>query len=318
MMWLVYAGLAALCFGLRGILYHWTSQKPIDRNVLLLGVYICGALIAGLFAVLLHQQWSVAVWTGLSMGLFSFISNAAMFKGFAVGKASLVAIFTALTPIVVVGISYGLWGETLSLPQSAAFIIILAGIIMIRYSNDISLRNLKGAQWALLAMITFGLTDVSSKQAMLWGADKLPTLFVMYATGSVLFFISWYRKNLTTRRGSVRFTNTGEVAVAAESQPPTVGVGMQPENKMERPAPWRMGKTLLVGMAVGLSNISGMMLILPAFELGVTGLVSAVIATSVLLILLYARFVLKEIWSLLEFIGILTAIAGVIILRLLG
>jgi drug/metabolite transporter (DMT)-like permease len=317
MMWLLYAALAAVCFGLRGILYHWTSQKPIDRNVLLLGVYLCGALISALFALLLSQHWSAAIWTGLSMGIFSFISNAAMFKGFAVGKASLVAIFTALTPIVVVGISFGLWGETLNLPQTAAFIIILAGIVMIRYSNDISLKNLKGAQWALLAMVTFGITDISSKQAMLWGADKLPTLFIMYATGSVLFFLSWYRTLLKTRKMIHNYAVTGEIAAAAEIKQPA-GAESRLDTNEERPVRWTIGRTLMVGMAVGLSNISGMMLILPAFELGVTGLVSAIVATSVLLILLYARFVLKEVWSLLEFLGILTAIAGVLILRLLG
>lgn len=317
MLWLLYAALAAVCFGLRGILYHWTSQKPIDRNVLLLGVYLCGALIAAIFALLLREQWSAAIWTGLSMGTFSFISNAAMFRGFAVGKASLVAIFTALTPVVVVAVSYGLWGETLNLPQSAAFIVIIAGIVMIRYSNDISLKNLKGAQWGLLAMVTFGLTDVSSKQAMLWGADKLPTLFIMYATGSVLFFLSWYRTLLNNRKLTDRYAGTGEIAATAEMEQ-LVGAVPPRHTNEERPAPWTIGRTLLVGMAVGLSNISGMMLILPAFELGVTGLVSAIVATSVLLILLYARFVLKEVWSLLEFLGILTAIAGVLILRLLG
>lgn len=312
MMWLVYAALAAVCFGMRGILYHWTSQKPIDRNTMLLGVYLCGALIAGVFALLLHQEWSPGVWMGLSMGLFSYISNAAMFRGFAVGKASLVAICTALTPLVVVGISYGLWNETLTFPQTAALIVILAGIVMIRYSNDISLRNLKGVHWALLAMLTFGLTDVSSKQAMLWNADKLPTLFVMYATGSVLFFLSWYRNVLSTLKGAKLSGSRNEIAATLEAS------DLRAREEQERPARWSTGRTLFVGMAVGLSNISGMMLILPAFELGVTGLVSAIVATSVLLILLYARFVLKEVWSVLELIGIFTTIAGVLILRLLG
>jgi drug/metabolite transporter (DMT)-like permease len=303
------------------------SQKPTDRNVLLLGVYLSGAVISLLGALIFHQQWTSAVWIGLVMGAFSFTSNAAMFKGFAVGKASLVAIFTALTPIVVVALSYGLWGETLNLPQSAAFVVILAGIIMIRYSNDISFTNLKGAQWALLAMVTFGLTDVASKQAMLWGADKLPTLFAMYATGSVLFLVEWVRHDRKVRKAGN--PHAAEVAAAAEMSPaPTANIAnisheaptVNHVDPLRRQAPmqWKTSKTLLVGMAVGLSNISGMVLILPAFELGVTGLVSAVVATSVLLILLYARFVLKEVWSLLEFMGILTAIAGILILRLLG
>jgi drug/metabolite transporter (DMT)-like permease len=314
MMWLLYAAFAAVCFGMRGILYHWMSQKPADRSLLLLGVYVSGAIISILGAFVFHHKWNAAVWMGLVMGVFSFISNAAMFRGFAVGKASLVAIFTALTPIVVVGLSYGFWGETLNLPQSAAFIVILSGIIMIRYSNDISFSNLKGAQWALLAMVTFGITDVASKQAMLWEADKLPTLFAMYATGSVLFFIEWLRNTHKVRRVAKRYI--------AESAAASEGNAVRPSEEIAEqasvPLQWKNGKTLLVGMGVGISNISGMVLILPAFELGITGLVSAVVATNVLLILLYARFFLKEVWSMLEFIGIITAIAGILILRLLG
>ena len=33
-MWLAYAALAAVCFGFRGILYQWTSQKRIERNLM--------------------------------------------------------------------------------------------------------------------------------------------------------------------------------------------------------------------------------------------------------------------------------------------
>ncbi|WP_127579997.1 EamA family transporter [Paenibacillus koleovorans] len=321
MLWLLYAALAAVCFGLRGILYHWTSQKPLDRNVMLLGVYMSGALVSALFALLLRESWTPAVWAGVSMGIFSFVSNAAMFRGFAVGKASLVAIFTALTPIVVVAASYVLWHETLNLAQSASFVIILAGIVMIRYSNDISWGNLKGAEWALLAMVAFGITDLSSKQAMLWGADKLPTLFVMYATGSLLFGASWLRARQAARRlAAVRGSAAGELAAAAVSEAAVgelAAEGLAPA-KAKAAVRWTTSRTIWLGMVVGLSNISGMLLILPAFELGVTGLVSAVIATNVLLILLYARLVLKEVWTRMEFAGILTAIVGVLLLRLLG
>lgn len=68
-------------------------------------------------------------------------------------------------------------------------------------------------------------------------------------------------------------------------------------------------------MAVGLTNVSGMILILHAFSLGVTGLVSAVVATNVLLILLYARFFLKEKFRALELTGMAFALTGVILLR---
>ena len=391
--WLAFASLAAVCFGLRGILYQWTAQKKIERNLMLLGVYICGAFVAGISALAMREAWSPAVWTGAVMGLFSFASNASMYKGFAVGKASLVAVFTALTPVVVAGLSFALWGETLNGLQAAAFVVILAGIVLIRYSGGIGLNNRQGLGWALLAMLCFGITDVSSKQAMLWEAAKLPTLFVMYMTGAGLFFLLWMseRVRLNARRslagessakayvaavsepesaeavaGSIRalawrpsvseaeptygdagracasFSGTAAAMVPGESTatlsrpgeapahadvqglavsvlaPQDDGAAGQPRGQKEEPAAaWSGAKTFAWGFAVGLTNISGMIFILPAFQLGITGLVSAVVATNVLLILLYARLFLKERLSRKELAGVCCALIGVLALRLL-
>ncbi|GIP33954.1 EamA family transporter [Paenibacillus sp. J2TS4] len=293
-MWLVYASLACLFFGMRGILYQWTSQKPLDRNLLLFGVYLSGTLIAVGLSLILQPEWSPAVWIGLLMGVFSFTANAAMYKGFAVGKASLIAILAGLPPVVVVIMAYALWGEALTWGQGAAFLVIISGILLIRYSSDLSLSNLKGVQWGIITLISFGITDVASKQAMLWGGETIPTLVVMYATGMVLFFVSWLLSLKKTRAQAAQASN--------EETVPS----------------WSFSKTILWGLVVGISNISGMLLILPAFKYGVTGLVSAVVAMNVLIILFYARLFLKEKFNKQETAGIVFAFCGMILLRLIG
>jgi drug/metabolite transporter (DMT)-like permease len=293
-MWIVYASLAAVSFGLRGILYHWTSQKPINRNLMLFGVFSTGAIICLLISIILQQQWTIYNLVGICMGLFSFAANGSMYKGFSVGKASLVAILTGLPPVVVVVLAYIRWGETLTLLQLAAFVIIVGGIVILRYSSDLSLKELKGVHWGLLTMLFFALNDLSSKQAMLLDAAIFPTLSMMFITGSVCFGSLW----LLGRESK----NKQEIAVT--------------ETMKEQP--WKDSKTFLWGMLVGVTNASGMILILPAFKLGVTGLVSAVTAMNVLLILLYSRVFLKEIFSRREFTGMCLALAGVILLRLLG
>lgn len=296
-MWLLYAALASVCFGMRGILYQWTSKQPLNRNLLLLGVYLCGTVVTILLNFLLHPQWNEAAAIGLAMGLFSFVANASMYKGFAVGKASLIAILTALPPLVVVVLAYTLWGEKLSWGQSLAFLIILSGIVLIRYSSDLSLSDRKGWPWGVLALLAFGLTDISSKQATLLGGQTVPTLLVMYATGSLLFLFSW----LIERRKMTSSDSSG-----------------MPDNQAPTAIPWTHSKTIGWGMIVGITNISGMLLILPAFRLGVTGLVSAVIAMNVLFILFYARFFLKEQFNPREVAGIVFTLAGMLVLRLLG
>lgn len=102
-----------------------------------------GALISGVCAILFQQAWTVSALIGVQMGLFSFGANASMFKGFAVGKASLVAILTGLPSVVVVFVAYLIWDERLNIMQFLAFVIIVIGILVVRYSNDITLKICK-------------------------------------------------------------------------------------------------------------------------------------------------------------------------------
>jgi drug/metabolite transporter (DMT)-like permease len=293
---------------------------------MLLGVYVSGACVALLINAFVSQRWTMGALTGLIMGLFSFASNAAFYKGFAVGKASLVAIFSALAPIIVTAGAYVLWHETFNFEQTIAFLVIISGIVLIRYSGDLSLRNLQGVQWALLAMLFFGFTDLTTKQSTIWDGQTLPTLAVMYVTGATLFAI-WAIRDGRIEQAQ-RAAGAGEAAAVAETAA-TLDADVQVESDAADVAAatvttiaaapvqrWSFRRTFLWGLVVGLSNISGMMLILPAFRDGVTGLVSALIAMNVLIILLYARIFLKEKFSRLELIGMMLALAGMAILKL--
>ncbi len=293
-MWFIFAVAAAACFGLRGILYHWTSQRPIDRNLLLLGVYLSGTLISVVVNLFIQQPWSKGVWLGLVMGLFSFIANASMYKGYAVGKASIVALFTGLPPLVVVIVAYLLWGEALTSWQLTAFFIVLLGLLLVRYSQDLKFNQLKGIQWAVLTMFFFGFTDVTIKQATVADAAMLPVLTVMFATGSLLFGAMWFIKYMKDRASN----STVE------------------KEKLHNGPSWTLKRTFGWGMIVGISNVAGMILVFPAFDGGITGIVSAIIAMNVVFVILYVRFYLKEHLSKREVIGLLTAFIGILVLRL--
>jgi len=285
-MWLILSLLAAVSFGLRGILYHAASRHGLNRSLMLCGVFTTGAILSLGGALVYAQHWSPAALCGMMMGVFSYAANASMFKGFAVGKPSLIAILTALPPVVVVILAYLLWGETLNLGQLASFVIILGGILLVRYSNDLSLSNLQGAGWGLLATLFFGMNDVTGKLSTVLGADMFPTLFWMFVTGTACFGFSWLyeqrRRPLAAAPGKVR---------------------------------WTPRRTFLAGLVVGLTNISGMVFILSAFETGITSLVSAVIALNVLIILLYTRLYLRERFTPLELTGMATAFVGIVLLR---
>ncbi|WP_159887173.1 DMT family transporter [Paenibacillus puerhi] len=346
-MWFVLACASAISFGLRGILYQWSSKQSLNRNLMLLGVYISGTIITVTGSLLLGETWSPAVWVGALMGLFSFISNAAMYKGYSVGKASLIAMFTGLPPVVVALLAFTVWGERLSSGQLLAFVVIMTGLMMVRYSGDLSLRNLQGAQWGVLTMLFFGLTDFFTKQATLLHAATFPTLTMMYATGGLLFGATWLldlRKTkaaqsslLLARQESAAASEAGPSASIADHAEATPGeavmaaalkesaAGTEGEAKASASSeitpprkPWTIKRTLLWGMTVGITNACGMMFAMPAFKLGVTGLVSAVMAANVVLVMLYARFVLRESFKRLEAVGMAIGFAGIVLLKLLS
>lgn len=287
-MWIVYALLAAVFFGLRGIMYQWTSQRDIDRHLLLFGVFFVGLMLSAISMYIFEHKWQgwndVLIGSGLGVG--SFAANAALHKGFSVGKASLISILSGLPPLFVVLFAFLFWKETLTAQQIVGFIIIFGGLYTIRYSNDISFHNLKGAQWGLLAALFFSFNDLLGKQSTRLDADIFATLTLMFGFGSFLFVVSWLA-------GPANIIHDDDLGPR-----------------------WSVKKTFLCGLLIGLANFAGMIAILSAFSNGITGLVSAISAMNILIILLYARLVLKEYFTTNEVIGLSAALVGVLILRL--
>ncbi|OWA37506.1 EamA family transporter [Saccharibacillus sp. O16] len=317
-MWFLFAACAALCFGVRGILYQWTSQRPVDRNLLFVGVYLSGALISILLNIQAAQPWNNGVIFGVCMGLFSFAANASLYKGYEIGRASVVAFFSGLTPIVVVLAAYLLWRETLGSMQLLGFCIVVVALIIVRYRSDLQSGQLLGWQWGLLAMLLYAFTDLSSKQSVLSGGSLLPVLTMMFATGTLLFGLMYtvdrVRKlSMHAARESVHPASDGS---SVENEESAEALSVEPSISSTTPAVWSVRRTLLWGITVGLTNIVGMVLMLRAYEDGITGIVSAIAALNVVIVLLYARFYLKDVMSRQETLGILLALAGILVLRL--
>jgi drug/metabolite transporter (DMT)-like permease len=179
------------------------------------------------------------------------------------------------------------WDDTLNLAQLFGFCIIFGGILLIRYSNEISLANLQGAHWGLLAALFFSFTDLMAKQSTRLEADMFSTLTLMFGSGSLLFFLSWLLNKSKTNVGS----------------------------SLPR---WSESRTYFGGMAVGVTNVAGVAAMLVAFGRGgPTGLVSAIAAMNVMVVLLYSRLILKDEFRKVEIIGISAALVGIIILRLM-
>jgi drug/metabolite transporter (DMT)-like permease len=260
----------------------------------LFGVFSSGAVGSLLLALLTGQTWTIQTLTGILMGLFSFAANACLFKGFAVGKSSLVAIMSGLPPVIVVTLAYFLWHETLTAGQWIAFVLILIGILIVRYSDDLRKGKLRGLQWGALVMMFFGLNDTTSKLSTRLHADLFPTLTFMFLTGA-LCFGSWWAigKSRSGADGSKQSDGANDGAQS-----------------------WTAKRTFFTGNLIGLTNLAGMCLIVTAFGMGVTGLVSAVVAVNVVIILFYTHFFVKETLRPAEWSGVALAVGGIMVLQL--
>jgi len=309
--WFMFAIAASACFGIRGILYQWTSQRPVDRNLLFVGVYLSGIIVSLLLNWQAKQPWNKGIELGILMGMFSFAANASLYRGYEVGRASVVAFFSALSPLVVVLAAYLLWSEAPGVLQGVGFAIVVLALVIVRYGQDLRSGQLRGWSWGTLAMLLYSFTDLSSKQSVLVGASMLPVLTMMFATGTVLFLGMYVADQVRKSRGKKEAVN--DTASNPENQQPALAAAAP---DLAAPAAWTMRRTLLWGMTVGLTNIAGMVLMLNALQEGVTGIVSAITAMSVIVVILYARFYLKETMSRREALGILLAFAGIVVLRL--
>lgn len=294
-MWFTFAIGAAFFFGLRGIFYQWSSHLAIDRNLLFASVYVSSTILSIVINIYMQQSWNQMAWIGILMGIFSFIANTALYKGYAIGRASVIAFFSGLTPIFVVLIASLLWKETLSMIQLIGFSIIILSLFIMKYNKDVQQGHYKGWQWGLLAILFYSFTDLASKQALLYGAYIMPTLTSMFITCSILFSISYIISNIKKDK-IINDTVIKQVTSSSQNS-------------------WTIHKIFLLGIGMGLINITAMILKLAAFHTGITGVVSAIIALSIIIVMIYARLYLKESINRAEVYGLILALIGIVIIK---
>ncbi|MBU6145846.1 MAG: DMT family transporter, partial [Paenibacillaceae bacterium] len=256
-----------------------TAAQPYNRHALMLGIFLSGALLCAGTSIVVGASWA-GVWAiGIAMGISTIAANVCLFQGFAVGNPTVIALLSAMPPALVVLLAYVTWGEALTIGQIIAFVCILCGVLIVRSARRIRWTELQGAQWGVLALICFALTDMLGKMSTKLEAQTLPTLTVAFLTGVVFFAM---------------------------------------RTALRRDAQRALGRAVRVGMVIGITNAVGMVCIVSAFALGITGLVSAIVATNALLIVLYTRIRGIERWHRNESIGMVCTLIGIVLLPILS
>ena len=286
MLWIVFSVTAAVFFGVRAILYQRATRHPLNPNMVLLGVYVAGFVWSLILLFIERPAWSSGAWIGVAMGVFSFTANVALLRGFAVGKASLIALLAGLPPVVVVLVALVAWNERLTWVQWGAFGLIVLGIAVIRFTKDMREGGLRGAWWGVLTLVAFGFHDLTGKLVTREAAPRLWALLVLFATASLLV-----------------------LALEAARRTRARAIAAQPS-----PAPWPFARTFAFGLLAGTLHFFGTFLLMHAFETGITGLVSALVSLNVVLVIAYAGIVLRERFTRNTWLGMALALIGVIVL----
>ena len=212
------------------------------------------------------------------LGIISSIGVLAFTEGLKIGNASIVGTITSAFSAVVVVLSVIFLGEKLSPNQIGAILIIFAGIILCSLNlKDVKEKNLlnKGTIFALVAMITWGINYTFIKIPIQQFGWFWPG-YIQNIGCAILFSILILRKD----RKFLIDKRKGFPLLFMAVLLPTVGT---------------------LGFNYALS-------------IGQSSIVAPVAGSSITLFVLLSRFAFKDRLSKQQWIGILTALLGIVLL----
>ena len=175
--WLIYAILAAICWGIWGVLAKFISSdiSPYVNHLM----FTMGMLFTLPFVIRKCKIEEVnlkgMVW-GLVAGMLAVIGNVAVYKSFGTGgQAAIVIPVTNLYPLVTIIIALLILKEKMHWLNGIGILIVLPAIIMLSGQSQIVenpslfLQNIALNVWllfALVALLFWGLFSAAQKITM--------------------------------------------------------------------------------------------------------------------------------------------------------
>ncbi len=173
-MWLVYAILAALCWGVWGILAKFISSdiSPYENHLL----FTVGMLFTIPFVIKKCKISDInpkgIIW-GIIAGILAIVGNVAVYQSFAVGGLAAVVIpVTNLYPLITIAIAMLVLKEKMHWLNGIGILVVVPAIIMLSGQSQIFdnpslfFSNLGLKLWlifALIALVFWGLFSAAQK-----------------------------------------------------------------------------------------------------------------------------------------------------------
>ncbi len=235
----------------------------------------------------------LAVWFGVSIphsmkttgiliasGVCSFSAVFFLYRGLAVGKASIVTPVASTWAIAAMLFSFILFGETLSLSQILCIVMVLAGILVLSMRSNADGRSNVGIAYAFACMLFAGLNSILFKVASK-DVGEIGTLFFnrILVTIILLVTISFLRSPLLKISGRTPYKSM---------------------------------------IAAGLTEFAGMVGFIVGVGVGIVSIIAPISSASPAVTVVLAQVFLKENLTRMQKTAIALIIAGIVTLSILS
>ncbi|MBA4544467.1 MULTISPECIES: EamA family transporter [Thermoactinomyces] len=282
-MWFILALISSVTFGLAGFMMKASSAQRGSTNHLLWGLYCTGTL-GFLWWMVYTGAVSFSLKTilaGIVIGWGSAWGNLLFMKALETGPASLTSPLVNVNIVLTVAMSLLLYGEELSLYESAGVLLLIAAvsILPIDPNESLRIRNIRWYALVLMATVLFFLRNGGLKITEEWHLPNAAVLFVSYAFGLVWFTAEIFRKRSALDKPAVR---TG----------------------------------LRWGLMSGIFSFAGMQVYAIALESGPASIVAPIFATNSLVVALLSILVFRERLSTVQILTLILLFVGLILIRI--
>lgn len=270
------------------------SSRKVPVITASVAIYGAATVVSGIAFAFVPSVWSMpAVWSGTAAALFAVVGMVTFYAALAIGPMSLLAPLIALIQTAVPVTVAAVTGQTLSVAGWIAVAMALIATTLISVSTGVTVHKIsaRGAVLAVISGVTLGLAVVSLDFAPA-NSGVVPA-FLDIAIGLAILL------PLVALRRFRQSDAWMEGKPAGETSPLRAGAGV-----------W--GLTALGGILLGIGNV----LLIVALHSGNLAVVAVLMSLYPLATVLLAWIALKERIGLIQFFGVILAIAAAIMLGL--
>lgn len=179
-MWIVFAVLSAIIFGIASVIMKAGTEKKLSDYHILWGLYMSGSLF---FLVTLSESLSYSprlFIASLLIAIGSFFGNYFVIKALESGPASLTAPMLNLNLPLIIFMSIIFYGESLTIIKIIIIILLLIAIILVKFdpNENMSIKDKRWLLWVFLGALFLFLREGGLKITLEMGlSNKLVLLY---------------------------------------------------------------------------------------------------------------------------------------------